>query len=870
MKKKLIIITTFLMMLGCTNQNIAKNPVVKRPSKPTRGDSYIFKSRISHEQNTSNIVVVDKENIRLFLRTRSDDIEKVNLVYDDGEINTLEMNKVGIVGLSEYYVADVKLKNDSIKYHFEIIDGKAILYYSERITEKKDEIEDFNYILDQKRLVNPPKWAEDVVWYQIFPERFKNGNKDNDPIYNEYGPQSFKKPLEKLSNGTLKSSLIPEERWNSRFDKWNAGDFTINKWGSDWNKYEEWEDKAREKNDWDHGNTRHYGGDIQGVIEKLDYIKEMGFTAIWFNPVFYAESNHKYDTADYRHISPAYGVIEETGENQGIEVAPDNKYGTKTRNKNGDSEYKLLSYDIKTGRNGLGETSDPATWVWTESDLIAIKMIKEAHKRGIRVIFDGVFNHTGNEFWAFTEALIEGPTSDYADWYKFSDWRKANKYSKENIEEWNPAIEYSGEAKYGVFKKDGENYRRKWVETEKKATPKEQWEIYLWNKENVEYESWWGYRSLPKLDHYNEKVGKHMLDISNKWILGPDGKSSEDWKNDDGIDGFRLDVPLDIENQEFWETWKKEIRESKKDIYTTAEIWGEEAREHIYSDKFDAAMNYEFGGNLLKYIVNTGKREKISSSELKTAQELLFLRNADKTAKVLQNLMSSHDTDRVFSMVINPNREYDRDNRILENRSYRAIRPDLYDNNAVKNMKLISLMQMTYVGAPMMYYGDEKGMWGADDPQDRKPMLWDDIEYEKETETLDKYRKKNVEFSDEVQVDEANGMISYPVKENEELNSWYKKIIEIRNDNIELYSNGELKYILTDDDKNILAYQRENDEKVSIVIVNNNDKKQKIKIPTEVSGKYIELTKDEEYETFEKNIELDLEGKTGIILYLKK
>jgi len=865
---KLVKLVLFLTILGCVNENNFENKVIKQPLKPARGDSYIFKSRISHVQTTSDIVVIDKENIRLFLRTRSNDIEKVNFIYDDGEVNVLEMKRLGMVGLSEYYVVDVKLKSDLIKYHFEILDGKVTLYYSEKMTEKKEDIKDFNYTLDQKRLVNPPKWAKEVVWYQIFPERFRNGNKDNDPIYNEYGPQNFEKPTGKLLSGTSKSSLVPEERWNSRFDKWNAGDFTINEWGSDWNKYESWEIKMTEKNDWDHGNTRHYGGDIKGIIEKLDYIKEMGFTAIWFNPVFYAESNHKYDTADYRHISPAYGVIEETGQNYGVEVAVDNKYGAKVRNEKGDSEYKLLSYDIKTERNGLGETSDPATWVWTESDLIAIKMIKEAHKRGIRVIFDGVFNHTGNEFWAFTEALIEGPTSDYADWYKFSDWRKTEKYLKENIDEWNPGIEYNGKAKYGVFKKDGKTYRRKWVETEKNATAKEQWEIYLWNKENVEYESWWGYRSLPKLDHFNEEVGKHIIDISNKWILGPDGKSSKNWKEDDGIDGFRLDVPLDIENQEFWGIWKKAIRKSKKDIYTTAEIWGEEAREHIYSDKFDAAMNYEFGGNLLKYIVNTGKREKILPSELKTSQELLFLRNADKTAKVLQNLMDSHDTDRIFSMVINPNREYDRDNRILENRSYRAIRPDLYDDNAVKNMKLISLMQMTYLGAPMIYYGDEKGMWGADDPQDRKPMLWDDIEYEKETENLDKYRKKNVEFSDEVEVDEANGMLSYTVKENEELKKWYKKIINIRNENIELYSNGELKYIVTDDVNNIVAYQRKIGKNIAIVVVNNNNRKQKIKIPVEESGKYLDLINDKKYESFEKSIEIELESKIGTILYL--
>ncbi|MGM0509316.1 MAG: alpha amylase N-terminal ig-like domain-containing protein [Fusobacteriota bacterium] len=870
--KKSILLIMVLFIVGCTNGNKPQNKVVKRPSSPAVGDSYIFKTRLGHEANKDYVVKNGEKEVRIFFDVRSNDIEKVNLNFKQKDkFEIFEMKKLGVSGLKEIYYINVDYdpSNNGIEYYFEIVDGDAKIYYGEQVVNDKMEVESLDYTFGKEDETRAPHWAKEVVWYQIFMDRFKNGNKENDPIYNEYGPQSFKKPTDKLESGTPKASLIPEERWNSFIDGWNAGQFTINEWTSNWHKDEPWEKKAREKHDWDDGNTRHYGGDIQGVIEKLDYIKDMGFTAIWFNPVFYAESNHKYDTADYRHIAPAFGVIEQTGNTYDVKVNSDNKYGNKIHSKKGDSEYKLLSYDINLGRNQLNETSDPSTWVWTESDLLMVKLIKEAHKRGIRIIFDGVFNHTGNEFWAFVQTLIEGPDSEYADWYTFHDWNEVEENKNDNIDEWNPGVEYSGKAEYGVFKKDGETYRRRWVETPKGATDEEKWEIFLWNKDNVEYESWWGYRSLPKLDHGNKKVGQHMIDISKKWMLGPDGEVSDDWKNDDGIDGFRLDVPLDIEDQTFWERWKKEIIDVKPDVYTSAEIWGE-AREHIYEEKFDAAMNYQFAAHILEYLVNTGRRSKVEPTEYKAKQELLFSKYPDETAQIMQNLMDSHDTDRIYSMVINPDREYDRNNRVNENRSYKAMRPDLYDDDAVNNLKLVSLIQMTYVGAPMVYYGGEVGIWGADDPQDRKPMLWDEYEYNNETDTLEKYKEKDINFPESVEVNEANGEISYPVEINEDIKSWYKDLIQIRNENKELFSFGNTKYVLIDDEKDAIAYERTNEDKIILVVINNNEKKENLKVRVTEPGIYENLLDEKEYETFEGELEIDLDSKSGVLLKLKK
>ena len=155
--------------------------------------------------------------------------------------------------------------------------------------------------------------------------------------------------------------------------------------------------------------ARMYGGDLKGIKEKIPYLKELGINAIWLNPVFFSESNHKYGAGDFRHISPDLGTMKMSGNNYNIEIAADNKYGNKSyidvlKDYKNENELKLLRVILKgenKGKNGYFETEDPKSWVWSESDLIAVDLIKELHKNGIRVIFDGVFNHSGTTHWSF-------------------------------------------------------------------------------------------------------------------------------------------------------------------------------------------------------------------------------------------------------------------------------------------------------------------------------------------------------------------------------------------------------------------------------------------------------------------------------------
>ena len=198
-----------------------------------------------------------------------------------------------------------------------------------------------------------PEWAADAVWYQIFPERFRNGDPKNDP------PRS-----------SLETPIQAGKDWR------------ISNWTAEWYSRDDWE-KALGPDFYRNGVfERRYGGDLQGVLDKLDYLSGLGVNALYFNPLFYARSLHKYDGNSYHHIDPYFG--------------PDPA-----------GDLALIAR----------ETSDPATWQWTAADRLFLKVVKEAHARGMKVILDGVFNHTGRDFFAFKNLYEKQQDSPYKGWY---------------------------------------------------------------------------------------------------------------------------------------------------------------------------------------------------------------------------------------------------------------------------------------------------------------------------------------------------------------------------------------------------------------------------------------------------------------------
>ncbi|MEM8864876.1 MAG: alpha-amylase family glycosyl hydrolase, partial [Planctomycetota bacterium] len=319
-----------------------------------------------------------------------------------------------------------------------------------------------------------PEWAASAIFYQIFPERFRNGDPTNDPT-----------------------------RESLEFPDLVSPNWAITPWGKDWYARADWEKEGGD-NFFDNGVfDRRYGGDLQGVIDKLDYLQELGINALYLNPVFYARSMHKYDGNTYHHIDPYFG--------------PDPE---------GDFE-KMAS-----------ETSDPETWQWTAADRLFLDLIKQAHSRGIRVIIDGVFNHTGRDFFAFQNLVEKQEDSPYRDWYIVQSFDNPD-------------------------------------------TPQNEFK----------YKGWWGVQTLPEFadndagDDLHPGPKEYIFDATAKW-MDPDG----DGDPSDGIDGWRLDVAAEVPNG-FWSDWNAHCRELNPECYTVAEHW-DDAAKFLAEGGFSATMNY--------------------------------------------------------------------------------------------------------------------------------------------------------------------------------------------------------------------------------------------------------------------------------------
>jgi len=209
--------------------------------------------------------------------------------------------------------------------------------------------------------------------------------------------------------------------------------------------------------------------------------------------------------------------------------------------------------------------------------------------------------------------------------------------------------------------------------------------------------------------------------------MDPDG----DGDPSDGIDGWRLDVPMEVP-MPFWDEWRRLVKSINPDAYLSGEVWD---RADVWLDgrRFDAVMNYRFADAAIAWIGFEDR--KISPTELDQRLAELRLAYPAEATYALMNLVDSHDTDRLVSMFLNPDRRYDADNREQDNEAYLNRKPDPLH---YRRARLAALFQMTYVGAPMIYYGDEVGMWGPDDPSNRKPMLWPDLgPYERKEDRVD-------------------------------------------------------------------------------------------------------------------------------------
>ncbi|WP_455041430.1 alpha-amylase family glycosyl hydrolase [Leptotrichia buccalis] len=653
-----------------------------------RNDGVIDLNSLVHKED-SEYRVADGNNVKIMLRTKNNDVYSAEVVYNGGK---KMMRGIGNYGGNEIFMAEVP--NSISSYYFVLTDDKTRYYMGRNISKDPKNVNKFEYSRPTK-LTHIPEWAKGSVGYQIYIDSFRNGDVDNDAIFNEFGTDDFSEPSGEIRSGTSKRELVMAY-WGGN----EKPQFSLNEWNSNYEEKSEWEENTL--NDMQNY-TRYYGGDLEGVIEKLDYIKDLGVEYIILSSPFYSLSNHKYDTIYFNHVDPYFGSMEQTGTVKGLDIQ------TKVHNNNGDMELNLLIFNPETDKNLLDEDlRDTRTWVWTDSDLQLASLVKIAHQKGLKVVLEVAPDITSSRFFAINNK-------------EFSNW-----YMKDTV-----------------------------------------------------------------LDLSNPEVRNYFENSMKKWVLGPDEKFKQEIY-DDGIDGIRY-VYYDNKNKEYIASITENLKKYKPDLLITGEVSNNITKD-IEDGVYDSGADYNIVNNIIKYTVNTNPNYRIDGVEFATKLNEIYNRYSSARFNMTQVFIGSLDTDRIFSGMINPNRVYDRNNQ--SDQGYLNIRPDLYDGTAVNKVKRVVSMQMMLPATPIIYYGDEKGMWGADSPRNRKPMLWEDYEpYEPETDNISKYMNRLRSFPNSVEVNEVQKWILYPVNSNSDIENHYRALLKIRKEHKNLFKNGKLRIL---------------------------------------------------------------------------
>jgi len=592
-----------------------------------------------------------------------------------------------------------------------------------------------------------PKWSQNAIWYQIFAERFRNGDTLNDPTLED----------------------IKHSYPHSYSNNWQ-----VTPWGHQWYALNSWEKEAYGNDFYKAIQSRRYGGDLQGVLDKLDYLQDLGITAIFFNPLNDSPSLHKYDATNYAHIDHTFG--------------PDPK-----------GDLDLMKNEDPT---------DPKTWHWTSADKLFLKVIQEIHKRGMHVILDYSWNHTGTDNPIFKDIVKNQANSKYKDFYMIKSFD-------------NP------------------------------STPENEFD----------YDGWFGIKSMPEIKKVNVKnrrnghpyegniqkdAKQYIFDVSKRWL-----DPNNDGDTSDGIDGFRLDVADQIP-MGFWRDYRKFVRSVNPETYLVGEIWWQSwpdslmnPRPYVNGDIFDAVMHYQFYKPARRFFA--GANGGYTPTEYKQELEKVFSNYRQSTRLAMMNMSASHDSPRLSTSFFNKEK-YKYNAKPQDNKEYKAYAPD---EQTWKEVKQFLVHQFTFIGSPQIWQGDEFGMWGADDPDNRKPVIWDDYNYENET------------FNYEGKI-----ITDKKVTINKELHSFYKKIINIRKNNRELVY-GDVDYIKTDDDNKIFAYSRSYKNSVSYILFNIDNKSQQIMIDIDEPGIYTDLLTGKDYTSTSSVLSINIEGKSDVILKKK-
>ncbi|MDX9758958.1 MAG: alpha-amylase family glycosyl hydrolase [Bacteroidota bacterium] len=529
---------------------------------------------------------------------------------------------------------------------------------------------------------DPPAWARGMTWYLLLPDRFANGDSTNDPT----------------AAYVFDDARIP---WK------------VSSWTANW--YERTvEERMLHPSFYPAALLRHFGGDLDGIISRLDYLQDLGVHGIILTPMFEARSAHKFDVSSLHHIDQHFGPVTPL-------------------------DTAFVNREIP---------ENPLSWYMTSADRRFADLIAEVHRRGMKVLMMAQFAHVGAHFWAFRDVLEKQEASPYGGWFSVKQWDR-------------PETPYDSEFRY---------------------------------------ERMWDVDAFPRLrqDTLGLVSGprEYVFAATRRW-MDPNG----DGNPADGIDGWCIDLTHELPDV-FWQQWASHCRGINPDVLLVNMGSGRGKT----TAPFNVDQPREYGRSLHEFFLHRGVTSTTFDSRMLEQRSRTTLQGSD----ALLNLLGSHETDRVTSMCVNDTLHFDRDNSLGSNPEY-LVRPPDEDEQALRRMLL--LLHFTLPGAPVLYYGDEAGMRGADDPDNRKSMLWPDLA-----------------FDDENTFDLNGDPTAYPRQFDSSLFAYVRALIQLRERHTSLRV-GAMQTMLLDDYSSLYAFMRSAGAEKVFVVVNASDNAQPCVLP---------------------------------------
>lgn len=642
------------------------------------------------------------DRVTIKFRTWMDNVDYVFLICGSQKVS---MEKSYRKGTFDYYTYTTKpLGEEPLHYYFEIKTGNQRCFYNKLgVSKDLQETNSFGIVPG----FETPDWAKGAVMYQIFTDRFCNGDPSNDVEDREYI--------------YINEGVHRVKDWEKCPDSMDVRSF--------------------------------YGGDIQGIWDKLDYLQDLGVEVLYLNPIFVSPSNHKYDSQDYDYVDPHYGVIVEDGGECLPDWDQDNAHATK--------------YIQRVVNKKNLEASNE----------FFARFVEAVHRRGMKIILDGVFNHCGSfNKWLDRERLYE----------------KSEDYAK------------------GAYVSADSPYRRFF-----KFNNEHDWPY------NEFYDGWWGHNTLPKLNYeQSPELEDYIMSVAKKWLEPPYC-----------VDGWRLDVAADLGlteeyNHKFWKRFRKVVKETNPDAFILAEHYGN-AKCWLQGDEWDSLMNYDaFMEPVTWFLTGMEKHSDSFRGDLygnaESFKNAMIYHMTDFYAPSLQtsmNELSNHDHSRFLTRT---NQRVGRINTLGSHAASEGVQKGVFREAVV--------IQMTWVGAPTIYYGDEAGVCGFTDPDNRRTYPWG--------------------------------------KEDHELLSFHKEAIRIRRENPVL-THGSTKFLALE--QHLISYGRFSEQDQIIVVVNNSKEEREVNVPVWEAGVPRDAVLERLMLTLENGFSMSdalYEVKKGI-LYLK-